>query len=194
MAAAGAEQFFYGTEHIGSPRGPSTPVVQELQRRLQQAEVELAAVRLERSQPHLQMSEAIGKAIGEAMRAGPSGRESTIKVQPKIEWPTLSDEDNTGYAIQDFYENLERIFSIANDGRGMSYKERLTCLETCLKGSRRKTYRNVLKSLKEDGTVESDPKMIYLEVKDRLMRFSETAVEKQLRFKSQYESLKRPAT
>ena len=38
-AAAGAEHFYYGTEQIGSPRGPTTPEVQELQRRLEQAKL-----------------------------------------------------------------------------------------------------------------------------------------------------------
>ncbi len=75
----------------------------------------------------------------------------------------------------------------------MSDKEMVITLKTCLHGSRRKIYENNLKSHKDKGTMELDdgPGKIYRQIKARMMKFLETATERQLRVKEEGQSSKR---
>ena len=45
---------------------------------------------------------------------------STIKVEPRITWPKLGDDGPGGNEVEEFYEKLEDIFGVANNGQGMS--------------------------------------------------------------------------
>ena len=114
----------------------------------------------------------IGKAIGQALD---SARTSSIKVAPTITWPTLGDKDDNR-SIGRFFKDLEEIFRIDNGGKGMGHAERLVCLRTCLHGTRKMVYDSVVKTHDEDGVRDTSPQQLYKEIKDELMRFSETAM------------------
>ena len=67
----------------------------------------------------------------------------------------------------------------------------MTALKNCLGGSRRVIYDNVIKRLRnlETGLVE-DFALAYSMIKERLMKFTETLMEKQLRARTAWETLK----
>ena len=92
----------------------------------------------------------------------------------------------------DFYESLEEIFGLANNGKGMSAKERMVTMRGCLHGSRRKIYDNIVKSKQDPDTKELlNPEETYKEIKKRLMRFTETVEEKQVRVRNNHKLLTR---
>ena len=62
-------------------------------------------------------------------------RNSTIKVEPRITWPTLGDDGPGGREVLDFYERFEEFCDLANDGWGMADREQLIALKNCLKQS-----------------------------------------------------------
>ena len=106
-------------------------------------------------------------------------------MSPKVDWPTLNDEDD-GQSIGRFFKDLEDIFSFAAGGKGMGYAERLVCLKTCLEGTRKMVYENVIKAHEDDGLKESRPDLVYKEIKDALMRFSETVMERTVRVRNEW--------
>ena len=112
------------------------------------------------------MADAIGKAVAQALE---SGKTSSIKVSPIITWPSLGDTD-AGWGISKFFHDLEEIFRIDNGGKGMGHAERLVCLRMCLHGTRKMVYNNVEKSHDNDTVKETNPQLMYKEVKDELMR------------------------
>ena len=81
--------------------------------------------------------------------SGAKKRSSTIRVEPRITWPTLGDDGPGGREVKDFYDKFEEFCSLANDGEGMVDREMLIALKNCLKQSRRKIYDNVYKKYKE---------------------------------------------
>ena len=103
---------------------------------------------------------------------------STIQIKPDITWPSLNDGDQD---IETFFEDLEDICDLANDATGMSEIERLRVLGNCLKQSRKKVFRVKLKEARKSGTLRTDPGTVYAEIRDRLMEFRETALERQNR-------------
>ena len=107
----------------------------------------------------------------------PKGR-STIKVEPKVNFPTLGDQDTSGKAVEEFYEKFEDIIGIMNDGRGMSNKETMMVLKNCLSGSKKVVYENICKKFKaEVGDDEAGQHLMYEAIKKRLTRFKESALE-----------------
>ena len=54
--------------------------------------------------------------------------------------------------VAEFFETFEETIGLANDGAGMSEKERLKVLAGCLKGSRQKTYENLIKKHRALGS------------------------------------------
>ncbi len=91
-----------------------------------------------------------------------------------------------GEKIGKFFKELVEIFTIDNGGKGMQHAERLVCLRMCLRGTRRMVYDNVVRLHKDDGAKETNPQLVYPEVKKELMRFSETATEKTVRVRNQW--------
>ena len=99
-----------------------------LRRRLEQAEIQLAAQRLQANTPQgagleavlLKQSELLAAAIREKER--PQG---TIRVEPRVQWPRLGDDGPGGKEVEEFYDKLEEIFGLANNGRGMSWSEQI---------------------------------------------------------------------
>ena len=130
------------------------------------------------------MADAIGKAMAQALE---SVKSSSISVKPQIEWPTLKDEDDNS-GISGFFKDLEEIFAIDNSGKGMGHTERLVCLRMCLKGTRKLVYDNVVKRHKGE---DSNPQRLYKEIKDELMKFSETAMDKIVRVRTDWKNFHR---
>ena len=112
---------------------------------------------------------------------GTGGGGSTIRVDAKLEWPTLSDDDK-GKDVEYFCMKFEEIVCLPNNGAGMPGHEKLLALRSCLRGSRRCVCDNIMKvhKAKEDGSI-INPAEAYTAVQKRLMRFTETMMEKQLR-------------
>ena len=71
----------------------------------------------------------------------------------------------------------------------MSAVERLRVLGNCLKQSRKKVYRVKLKEARKSGLLLRDPGQVYDEIRDRLMEFRETALERQNRVENEYNNL-----
>ena len=82
---------------------------------------------------------------------------STIRVNPTIQWPKLGDDGPDCREVAEFFEAFEETVGLANDGAGMTDKGRLKVLSACLKGSRQKTYENLIKKHRAIGEVENDP-------------------------------------
>ena len=58
-----------------------------------------------------------------------------------------------------------------------------------MKGSRERTYQNLLKRHRALGDVENDPGKVFDVIKAKLMRFVETPTEKQMRVLSEWDNL-----
>ena len=98
--------------------------------------------------------EAQTKALVEGL--GQKGKSSTIRVEPRVTWPKLGDDGAGGREVEEFYEKLEEIYGLANNGKGMSPKEMLVALKSCLTGSRKKIYENMMKKQGSGALSKSD--------------------------------------
>ena len=127
------------------------------------------------------MAEAM-KAVAQALE---STQKSSIRIAPSITWPGLRDDDDNRQ-IGTFLKALEDIFTIDNGGRGMGHAERPVCLRMFLHGTRKMVYENVVKSVNKDDVNENNPQAVYKRIKDELMRFSETAMEKTVRVRNEW--------
>ena len=114
---------------------------------------------------------------------------STIRVNPTVQWPKLSDDGPDCREVEAFFESFDDTCGLANDGAGMADKERLKVLLSCLKGSREKTYKVLHKKHRTLGDVDADPGKVFDIIKARLMRFVESNIEKQMRVLSEWEGL-----
>jgi len=89
----------------------------------------------------------------------------------------LSDEDQD---VEGFLERFDEVISLANDGAGVLPKEAMQVLRNCLKGRhRRLAFANVIKEAKETGTLEKEPAKVLQTLRDELIRFSWSKIEKQ---------------
>ena len=111
---------------------------------------------------------------------------STIRVTPTVQWPVLDDTDND---VEDFFDRFDEVVDLANDGQGMSWPEKLRCLINCLKGNRAKTYRVAYKQARKRGEMQKDPMAVYVNIKEKLMRFVETPMEKETRILAEWDAL-----
>jgi hypothetical protein len=59
----------------------------------------------------------------------------------------------------------------------------------CLKQSRKKVFRVKLKEARKSGTLRTEPGTVYADIRDRLMEFRETALERQNRVENEYQNL-----
>ena len=83
-----------------------------------------------------------------------------------------------------FYDRFEEVASICNDGEGMSGKEMLLVLKTNLY---RKIYENVHRQKQHRLNTEKGPSIIYKAIKARHMQFCESFIERQFRYKKNWE-------
>ena len=176
--------------------GEQQAEIKELRRKLAIAELqkELETARVAESPQMVNVMEKQTALMEKLLESKSGGGEkparSTIKVEPKVNFPTLGDQDTSGKAVEEFYEKFEDIISIMNDGRGMSNKEMMMVLKNCLSGSKKVVYENICKKVKaEVGDDENGNHIMYENIKKRLTRFKESALEKQLRVKREWKHL-----
>jgi hypothetical protein len=201
--AARAEPLFipiHGTGDVTPVVAAGTKESQfaDMERQLRQSNAELAAYKLRTTHDEWGMplhspaspadsAAGIAEAIKMMAQALENSRSSSISVKPQIDWPTLKDDDDN-FGIGGFFKDLEEIFAIDNSGKGMGHTERLVCLRMCLKGTRKLVYDNIVKRHKGE---DSNPQGLYKEIKDELMRFSETAMEKTVRVRTDWKNFNR---
>merc|ERR1711990_961056 len=63
-------------------------------------------------------------------------------------------------------------------GKGMPQKEKLRVLGSCLKGSRARVYKNMIRWAREAGHLDSDPTRVYEDIRERLMEYRQTTMER----------------
>ena len=126
--------------------GTESAVLQSFEDRLKKAEMGLAAKTLELEQKKentvgdvlakqsADFTQILTKLMEKA--EGPRHHASTIRVEPKVIWPKLGDDGAGGREVEKFYESYKEICGLANNGKGMSDKEMLINIKTCLHGSR----------------------------------------------------------
>ncbi len=168
----------------------------QMEERLRKQEAELAATRLLASKPQtppptgiVELIESQQKLVQAVLDKPKQETRSTIRVEPKVYWPKLGDDGPGGKEVEEFYDKFEDICSLANNGSGMPDKEMLVALKSCLHGSRKKIYENVMKANKEIFETEDGPGKTYFAIKKRLFKFLETSTEKQLRVSNEWHAL-----
>ena len=83
------------------------------------------------------LTAALEKAAG-GSKSGQLG--CTIRINPTVKWPTLSDEGADSRDIEGFFDRFDEVAQLANDGRGMATLEPLRVLQNCLVGGRQSVY------------------------------------------------------
>ena len=71
----------------------------------------------------------------------------------------------------------------------MSPKEQLVALKACLHGSRKRIYDNIVRAHRGQEMTDALALDIYVNVKARLMQFTETLMERQLRLRREWGAL-----
>jgi len=137
---------------------------------------------------HTAGSEGINATLLRELVEATKRPRSTIQVKADVAWPTLTDNDHD---VEQFFDDLDDVCGLANDAQGMNEIERLRVLGNCLKQSRKKVYRVELKKGRVNGVLRSNPGKIYEEVRDRLMEFRETTLERQNRVENEYNNLQK---
>ena len=91
---------------------------------------------------------------------GPTGRASTITIAPTVDWPTLHESDSN---VKEFFQQFKETAKLANDGKGMQWREMLQILPNRLQGSRLKYAKLILKQARETQEVAdaSGPERIF---------------------------------
>ena len=118
-------------------------------------------------------------------------RNSTIKVEPKMPWPEFGDRHKDPQEAEDFIRSFESICRMANNGNGMRPEEMVYTIGNCLKGNRKLLFDNIMIDASEDGTMISDPQSVYDKIRGRLLQFTETMGEKQIRVRAEWEELEK---
>ena len=86
---------------------------------------------------------------------------SLTSVKTDVNWPTLTDDRSEARDVVQFYEEFEDCCSLANNCKGMSYREQLIALRGRCKGSRLKTYTNIYRSAWKSGEILENPEKVY---------------------------------
>lgn len=108
-----------------------------------------------------------------------------------MSWPPLDDTHSTGDEVTEFFQSFEDMCQIPNDGRGMNDIEVLVSLKTCIKGSCLCYYDNTIKKHRDaqTGQYDIEPKRVYSEIKERLMRFQGGETERILATQAKFDSI-----
>ena len=119
--------------------------------------------------------------------AGRGNQSSVTAVKADLVWPTLTDDRSDTRDVSQFYEEFEDVCALANNCKGMSFREQLLVLRRgrC-RGSRLKTYTNVCRAAWKSGEVLSDPKAVYDHIKFRHLVFGNSRDEKEIRVDSEH--------
>ena len=111
---------------------------------------------------------------------------SVTAVKADLTWPTLTDDRSDARDVSQVYEEFEDVCALANNCKGMSFREQLLALRGRCRGSRLKTYTNVYRAAWRSGEVLSDPKAVYDRIKSRHLVFGESREEKEVRVDSEH--------
>jgi hypothetical protein len=126
----------------------------------------------------VQSQNAQTEAITKALTSGLGGRSTLTGIAAKVEWRDLTDEQSEAKDVREFYEHFEDNCQLANDCRGMSFREMLVALRPRCKGARLKTFQIIYKREWKAGVVQSDPEAVYNMIKKKHLMFAETVAEK----------------
>ena len=153
-------------------------------------EMELEALRhgSEASDGHKDLAaalEAQTRAL-EAALTGKSQQTSLTSVKTDVNWPTLTDDRSEARDVVQFYEEFEDCCSLANNCKGMSYREQLIALRGRCKGSRLKTYTNIYRSAWKSGEILENPEKVYNRIKEKHLVFAESKEEKEVRIDNEH--------
>eukprot|EP00435_Cladocopium_sp_Y103_P020683 s114_g5.t1 len=129
--------------------------------------------------------EAQTKVLQEAL-AGKTGMTSVTSVKTDVNWPTLTDDRSEARDVAQFYEAFEDCCSLANNCKGMSFREQLIALRSRCRGSRLKTYTNLHRAACKSGGVLENPEAVYLRIKDKHLVFAESKEEKEVRIDNEH--------
>ena len=129
--------------------------------------------------------EAQTKVLQEAL-AGKTGATSVTSVKTDVNWPTLTDDRSEARDVAQFYEEFEDCCSLANNCKGMSFREQLIALRSRCRGSRLKTYVNIYRNAWKSGEVLENPEAVYLRIKEKHLVFAESKEEKEVRVDNEH--------
>ena len=110
-----------------------------------------------------------------------------------VNWPTLTDDRSEARDVVQFYEEFEDCCSLANNCKGMSYREQLIALRGRCKGSRLKTYTNIYRSAWKSGEILENPEKVYNRIKEKHLVFAESKEEKEVRIDNEHALLNKGA-
>ena len=86
------------------------------------------------------------------------GNQSSVTaVKADLTWPTLTDDRSDTRDVSQFYEEFEDVCALANNCKGMSFREQLLALRGRRRGSRLKTSTSVYRGVEGwKGRVDSE--------------------------------------
>ena len=129
--------------------------------------------------------EAQTKTLQEALTAK-QGQNSVTAVKTDVNWPTLTDDRSEARDVAQFYEEFEDCCSLANNCKGMSFREQLIALRARCRGSRLKTHTNIYRAAWKNGEVLEDPEKVYCRIKEKHLVFAESKEEKEVRVDNEH--------
>ena len=196
-ADAGAQHFAMdGNDTPIGVMSPRSREVEDLRGKLVMKDLELAAQKIssahtpaDNSEQMVQLLQTQTELMTKVLEKPKPVPRSTIRVEPKVFWPKLGDDGPGGQEVDNFYDKFEEICGLCNNGEGMPDREMMITLKSCLHGSRRKIYENMAKADRVLMLTDEGPGEVYQKIKKRLYRFLETATEKQLRVRQEWQNL-----
>ena len=129
--------------------------------------------------------EAQTKMLQETLTAR-GGVTSVTSVKTDVNWPTLTDDRSEARDVAQFYEEFEDCCSLANNCKGMSYREQLIALRARCRGSRLKTYTNIYRAAWRSGEILTNPESVYTRIKEKHLIFAESKEEKEVRVDNEH--------
>ena len=135
--------------------------------------------------------EAQTKVLQEALssRGAGGGGGSVTSVKADLQWPTLTDERSEARDVALFYEEFEDVCALANNCKGMSFREQLLALRAPCRGSRLKAFTNIYRSAWKSGEILDDPESVYRRIKNKHLVFAESREEKEVRIDAEHAAL-----
>merc|ERR1712115_228304 len=104
-------------------------------------------------------------------------------------WPEFGDKNKNPEEAENFIRTFEGICRMANNGAGMRYDDMVHTIGNCLKGNRKMLFDNIVQDSFEDNSLVLDPQGVYEKIRGRLLMFSETEGERQIRVRQEWEEL-----
>ena len=134
--------------------------------------------------------EAQTKVLQEALssRGAGGGGGSVTSVKADLQWQTLTDERSEARDVALFCEEFEDVCALANNCKGMSYREQLLALRARCR-SRLKTFTNIYRSAWKSGEILDDPESVYPRIKNKHLVFAESREEKEVRIDAEHAAL-----